>query len=219
MAARPLRCLLAFVVVPCLLAIRPPMRTLPKTTLSDTVGRRAVSMGAVLSTVGLFAQPAYASRSRTDGYAIQRSETEWVDQLSSQQYYILREGGTEPPNSSPLYREKRSGTFKCAGCQSNLFESDAKFNSGTGWPSFATALDAVEVTNDNPLVLVLAGAEVRCKTCGGHLGDLFGDGFLFPGTAAFLSGKRYCIDGAALVFQPADGSSPILGESGSNDFA
>ena len=137
--------------------------------------------------------------------------------LSGQQYYILRQGGTEPPNSSPLYKEKRAGSFRCAGCDQPLFSSTAKFESGTGWPSFATANEGAEVvSNANPLLAAvattLAGTEVRCGACGGHLGDVFNDGFLYPGTAAFSSGKRFCIDGAALVFYPADGSEAVIGE-------
>ena len=180
---------------------------------SASLSRRgAVLAGA--SAASLFpAAPAFAAKSRTEGYEVQRTDREWQYALSGQQYYILREGGTEPPNSSPLYKEKRSGTFYCAACESALFTSTAKFESGTGWPSFATPLDAVEVANVNPVVAALAGTEVRCGTCGGHLGDRFEDGFLFPGTAAFISGKRYCIDGAALVFKPSDGGELVLGEA------
>ena len=82
--------------------------------------------------------------------------------------------------------------------------------SGTGWPSFATALPAVKVEK-SPLEF-LAGAEMRCGVCGGHLGDRFLDGSLFPGTPAFFSGQRYCTDGSALVFYPADGAKPVRGE-------
>ena len=81
----------------------------------------------------LTAAPAHAEKSRTDGYEVQRSEREWAYVLSGQQYFILRQGGTERPNTSPLYTEKRPGTFKCAACNSALFSSEAKFNSGTGW--------------------------------------------------------------------------------------
>ena len=99
------------------------------------------------------------------------------------------------------------GTFKCAGCGTPLFQSTDKFNSGTGWPSFARGLAGVEVEQMNPfLQLTGAGAELRCRTCGGHLGDVFNDGYLFIGTEAALTGQRYCIDGAALVFYPNDDS-------------
>ena len=92
-----------------------------------------------------------------------------------------------------------------AGCDSPLFASAAKFESGTGWPSFAKPIDdvAVEVQSSNMLQLAALGAECRCGRCGGHLGDVFLDGFLFPGTMAALTGKRYCIDGTSLAFEPA----------------
>jgi peptide-methionine (R)-S-oxide reductase len=155
----------------------------------------------------LLQQPAHASnaKSRTAGYAVQKSDEEWSAQLSEMQYYVLRRGGTESPNSSILEGEDRPGTFVCAGCGTELFASTEKFHSGTGWPSFARALPGVEVDAVNPITANLVGAELRCGTCGGHLGDVFNDGFLFVGTPAFVSGKRYCIDGAALIFRPSQG--------------
>jgi peptide-methionine (R)-S-oxide reductase len=153
-------------------------------------------------------------RSRTNGYPIQKSEEEWKEVLSPMQYYILREGGTERPGYSILEKEKRSGTFKCAGCGTPLFQATDKFNSRTGWPSFARGLNGVEVEQINPLLqLTGAGAELRCRTCGGHLGDVFNDGYLFIGTEAALTGQRYCIDGAALVFYPDDNSKNTSKES------
>lgn len=177
------------------------------------MSRRTAASGLVASS-GLFvAGPARADISRSDGYEVQRSEREWAYVLSGQQYFILRKGGTEQPFTSPLYTEKRAGTFACAACPSALFSSAEKFNSGTGWPSFATALPAVEVMKNNPILAAVGGTEVRCATCGGHLGDVFADGFLFPGTRAFDSGKRFCIDGGALIFRPADGGEPLAGEA------
>ena len=120
-------------------------------------------------------------------------------------------GCTEAPNSSPLVREKRAGRFVSAGCGNALFEAAQKFESGTGWPSFASATRGVEVEAVNPINAALLGAELRCGNCGGHLGDVFNDGLLFPGTPAALTGKRFCIDGGALVFEPADGSPPVVG--------
>ena len=139
-----------------------------------------------------------------------RRQFDWQASLSSGQYFILRSGGTEPPNSSPLVKEKRAGLFTCAGCQTPLFTSAAKFESGTGWPSFATGLEGVETVQS--ITSGLLGSELRCASCGGHLGDVFPDGRLFPGTPAAVSGKRYCIDGAALAFVPADGSAIALGD-------
>ncbi|VEU35445.1 unnamed protein product [Pseudo-nitzschia multistriata] len=148
-------------------------------------------------------------KSRTDGYAVQHTEREWAYILSGAQYNILRRGGTERQRSSILHTftaEDQKGIYSCAGCSEDLFESSAKFNSRTGWPSFAKALDGVEAEDLDPIRATLDGREVRCGTCGGHLGDVFNDGWVYPGTMAFSTGKRYCIDGAALVFKPSGGS-------------
>lgn len=128
-------------------------------------------------------------KSRTAGYEVQHTEVEWSKMLSKQQYFILREGGTESPFSSILEGEERAGIYLCAGCQAPLFDAKEKFHSGTGWPSFASPLmsssDAkvsnVEMEDVSTFQYQLAGAEVRCHTCGGHLGDVFADGFLFVG--------------------------------------
>lgn len=152
-------------------------------------------------------------KSRTEGYAIQHTEKEWSDMLTSTQYFILRNGGTESPYSSILEGEERDGTYVCAGCQSELFDAKQKFHSGTGWPSFAKGIgDNVEMEDVSKIQFQLAGAELRCHACGGHLGDVFADGYLFPGTPAMATGKRYCIDGAALVFAPVDWGEKVRGD-------
>lgn len=183
--------------------------------------RRAVIVGGVTSGATALAsvalgQPASAARPRDDGsYEVRRTPTEWSAALSEQQYFVLREGGTEPKFSSTLLAEKAMGTYRCAGCDTPLFDSRQKFDSGTGWPSFANALPAVEVERQalGPVQTAVLGAEARCGRCGGHLGDLFLDGFLWVGSPAMFSGKRYCLDGAALVFQPsADPEERIYGE-------
>ena len=155
---------------------------------------------------------AYNPKSRTEGYAIQKTEEEWEKQLSPMQSFILRTGGTEKPFSSVLEGEERKGTYSCAGCGTDLFESSQKFHSGTGWPSFARSLPGVEIQEVGKVQQTLLGAELRCKTCGGHLGDVFGDGYLFVGTPAFTSGKRFCIDGGALVFHPSNGDPDVRGD-------
>lgn len=176
--------------------------------------RKATAMASAL-TLSLTVSPekSYAmnAKSRTEGYAVQRTEREWAYILSGPQYNILREGGTERPNSSILEGEDRKGEFRCAGCNTPLFASSAKFHSGTGWPSFASSLSdssgvpTVEVENVSAVQANLLGAEIRCATCGGHLGDVFSDGFIYVNTPAFISGKRYCVDGAALIFKPENG--------------
>lgn len=132
--------------------------------------------------------------------------------MTDRQYEILRQGGTERPYTSILEGEDRSGTFYCAGCGTALFDSKAKFHSGTGWPSFATALKGVEIEQLNMIQASLGGAELRCTTCGGHLGDVFTDGWIFQGTPAAESGKRFCIDGSALIFKPEDGTPSVVGD-------
>mmetsp|Transcript_17386 Transcript_17386/g.21253 ORF Transcript_17386/g.21253 Transcript_17386/m.21253 type:complete len:273 (-) Transcript_17386:181-999(-) len=175
--------------------------------------------GKILSTslAATFMSPsssnAMSTKSRTDGYQVQHSEREWAYMLSGRQYNILREGGTESPYSSILEGEERDGEYKCAGCASPLFASSSKFHSGTGWPSYASGLPSVEIANVNPVQANLIGAEIRCGTCGGHLGDVFSDGYLFVNTPAFATGKRFCVDGSALIFQPDDGSEAVFGDT------
>jgi peptide-methionine (R)-S-oxide reductase len=167
----------------------------------------AVPLAVVLT------RPAWATKqSRTEGYSVQKTEAEWKAQLSPLQYNILREGGTERPYFSILETEKRPGTYECVACGTPLFESTTKFSSGTGWPSFADVLKGVEVEKVDPITANIAGAESRCANCGGHLGDLFRDGFLYQGTPAAETGKRYCIDGAALLFKPAAGGAAVPGD-------
>ena len=176
---------------------------------------RFASIGLGAAALVAYTRPVWAGapRSRSEGYSVQKSEDEWQKQLSAIQYNILRQGGTERPGYSILETEKRPGIFRCAGCGTDLFQTADKFNSGTGWPSFASGLPGVEIDPTvDPVTASLAGAELRCKTCGGHLGDVFNDGFLFQGTVAAKTGKRYCIDGAALVFYPDDGGTSLSGD-------
>ena len=123
------------------------------------------------------------------------SEEEWKKRLSPEAFYVLRKHGTERAGTSPLNREKRKGTFACAGCDLPLFSSDTEFESGTGWPSFFKPLaNAVATSSDRSLLV--PRTEVHCRRCGGHLGHVFDDGP--PPT-----GLRYCMNGVALRFAPA----------------
>jgi peptide-methionine (R)-S-oxide reductase len=132
-------------------------------------------------------------------FEIAYSEEEWRRRLTPEQYYVLREHGTERAGSSPLDQEKRAGTFVCAGCELPLFSSETKFDSGTGWPSFYAPLDnAIGTSEDRSLFFTRT--EVHCRRCGGHLGHVFEDGP--PPT-----GLRYCMNGVALNFVPADASN------------
>ena len=122
----------------------------------------------------------------------QKSEAEWRDALTPEQYHVLRKHGTEPPGSSPLNDEHRDGTFRCAGCGQPLFSSETKFESGTGWPSFFRPLEgAVGTTVDDSLFM--RRTEVHCSQCGGHLGHVFPDG---PAP----TGLRFCMNGTALAY-------------------
>jgi peptide-methionine (R)-S-oxide reductase len=130
-------------------------------------------------------------------FEITKSEGEWQKALSTDQYEVLRGHGTETRGSSPLTREKRQGEFLCAGCGQPLFASAAKFDSGTGWPSFSAPLqDAVETGVDRSHFM--QRTEVHCRRCGGHLGHVFDDG---PAP----TGLRYCMNGVAMTFVPRDG--------------
>jgi peptide-methionine (R)-S-oxide reductase len=114
--------------------------------------------------------------------------------LTPEQHHVLREHGTEHRGSSPLNREKRAGTFRCAGCGEPLFSSETKYESGTGWPSFYAPLDnAVATTTDTRHGMTRT--EVHCAKCGGHLGHVFPDG-------PRPTGDRYCMNGVALEFEP-----------------
>jgi peptide-methionine (R)-S-oxide reductase len=168
--------------------------------------------GAIFGSIGSgFPREALAAgtKSRTAGYSVQKSDEEWKSLLTQRQYDILRNSGTERPYTSILESEDRPGIFNCAGCGTALFASQEKFHSGTGWPSFALGLEGVEVEKVGLFQANLGGAEIRCSTCGGHLGDVFNDGFLFVGTPAAATGKRFCVDGVALVFKSQEGEEVI----------
>ncbi|MBI5264623.1 MAG: peptide-methionine (R)-S-oxide reductase MsrB [Bradyrhizobium sp.] len=158
------------------------------------------------SVAGLFGLTAFrwlravpAQAKDKEKFEIEKADAEWRAQLTPQQHAILRNHGTERPWSSPLLKEHRKGIFACAGCDLPLFSSDTKFESGTGWPSFFKPLEnAVGTTEDRTFGMVRI--EVHCRRCGGHLGHVFDDG-------PKPTGLRYCMNGLALVFQPAPGSA------------
>ena len=141
----------------------------------------------------LLAKPLQAA---TCGFEICRSEAEWRERLSDNEYLVLRHEETERPNSSPLNEETRAGTYRCRGCDLPVYSSDAKYDSGTGWPSFFERLPNAVGTKEDRKFIFQVRTEVHCRRCGGHLGHIFDDG-------PEPTGKRHCLNGLSLAFVPA----------------
>ena len=160
------------------------------------LSRRSLLLAAMAGVFGSLwrPQPVLAA-SKAGDPSWDLNADQWRERLSRQAYDVLRNEGTERPFTSPLNGEKRSGTYHCAGCDAALFSSEAKFDSGTGWPSFWQPLDGAIATKVD-FKLILPRTEYHCSRCGGHQGHVFNDG-------PRPTGKRYCNSGVALRFQPA----------------
>ncbi len=156
----------------------------------------SAAAAAVAGVAGFFAFGRNGGRAEAaERFEVMKTPEEWRRLLGPQRYAVLREAHTERAGSSPLDKEKRRGNFLCAGCDLPVYSSAAKFDSGTGWPSFTAPLpNAVRTRPDRALFIVRT--EVHCRRCGGHLGHVFDDG-------PRPTGKRYCMNGLALKFRPA----------------
>jgi peptide-methionine (R)-S-oxide reductase len=151
----------------------------------------------LLSCAGLFGaaltSKTWAAPAET--FEVTHTEAEWRKLLTADQFAVLRQDGTERPFTSPLNNEHRKGLFACAGCSLDLFSSETKFDSHTGWPSFWKPLEnAVGTTHDTSFGMIRDA--VHCRRCGGHLGHVFDDG-------PRPTGLRYCMNGVAMMFKPA----------------
>ncbi len=169
----------------------------PNRRLNKVNRRRFLLGGAALAGVGTIAfgpslMGGKGSANAEEVFEFVRTEAQWREILTPQQFRILRKEGTEYAYSSPLLAEKRKGTYDCGGCKLPLYASEDKFDSGTGWPSFTRSLPkAVGTRTDTKFFMVRT--EVHCRRCGGHLGHVFDDG-------PEPTGKRHCINGLSLTF-------------------
>lgn len=131
---------------------------------------------------------------------ITKSDAEWRQQLTDEQYRVARKHGTERAGTSPLNVEKRDGIFHCVCCDAPLFTAEAKFESGTGWPSFFQPISPDAIVEHEDRSLFMRRVEVRCATCDAHLGHVFPDG-------PQPTGQRYCMNGVAMTFEPENGGN------------
>lgn len=148
----------------------------------------------------LFSCNSTAQKSETtkeESFPVSKTDAEWKEQLTEKQYYVLRKAGTERPFSSPLNKNYEAGVYHCAACNTPLFKSEHKFDSGTGWPSFDREIEG-NVAFSTDYKIGYARTEEHCATCGGHLGHVFNDG------PRDTTGKRHCINGVALKFVPEE---------------
>lgn len=147
----------------------------------------------------IFCSSTLAQNSEKKEYLISKTDKEWKEILSPLAYYVLRESGTERAFTSPLNKNYKKGIYICAACKTPLYKSKYKYDSGSGWPSFDRAIKG-SIDKDVDYKIGYARTELKCKTCGGHLGHSFQDG------PSDTTGERHCINGVALEFVPKDKS-------------
>ena len=161
------------------------------------IGRRTVlGAGGVVLVGGIGLLGGRRGEAAGGRFEIALSDAEWKKRLPPERYAVLRQERTERAGSSPLNREKRRGTYVCAGCGLPLFSSATKYESGTGWPSFWKPIGGAIGTRPDNTLIFIKRTEVHCRRCGGHLGHVFDDG-------PRPTGLRYCMNGLALKFRPA----------------
>lgn len=159
------------------------------------LSRRKLLAGGIAGATALFAGSGVRAMQRGN-FRVRYSEAQWRRRLTSAEFRILRDHGTERPYSSALNDEHRRGTYICAGCNNRLYSSSTKFESGTGWPSFYRPIDSGAIGTSSDRTLGMTRTEVHCADCGGHLGHVFRDG-------PRPTGLRYCMNGVAMDFVPA----------------
>ena len=157
------------------------------------IRRHFLGLAAVVAAIGPFRMQALAAEG---AFEVTRSTAEWKAMLSSLEYKVMRQEGTERAFTSALNDNKAAGTYACRGCDLPLYSSKHKFDSGTGWPSFYQAIDKDAVRTKTDRSFFMTRTECHCRRCGSHLGHIFDDG-------PRPTGKRHCINGVSLVFQAA----------------